>query len=159
MGTVAKTWLGASAAAALLAAVTGCAGDATGPPPSAKSVIAKLKADGLPVGKVDNYTASSDPNKLLGRPDQYVGKANFTDRRLKSDGQTSIDTTEGGSIEVFEDEDAAEKREEYVKAITESASLLAEYSYREGRVFLRLGSDLTPDQAAKYESALRKVGG
>jgi hypothetical protein len=142
----------------LLTVLAGCGG-AAGAPPSPKSVIADLKASGLPIEKVDNYTASSDPNKLLGRPDQYVGKANFTDRRLESDGQASIDTTEGGSVEVFESEDAAEKREEYVKAVTGSASLLAEYSYREGRVFLRLGSDLTPDQAKKYEAALRKAGG
>jgi hypothetical protein len=152
-----RSW---SRVAVLLAGgvLAGCSSGQTGPPPSTKSVLSKLKASDLPIGKVDNYTASSDPNKLLGRPDQYVGKANFRDRRLKDDTLPGIDTTEGGSVEVFADEDTAKTREEYVKAIGETPAF-AEYGYREGRVLLRLGNELTPNQAAKYEDALRKAGG
>jgi hypothetical protein len=44
-------------------------------------VITALRHAGLPIGAVRYYKARSDPNKLLGRPFQYTGKATFRDHR------------------------------------------------------------------------------
>jgi len=116
-------------------------------------VITALRHASLPIGRVQSYTASSDPNKLLGRPSQYTGKANFKDRRLKAAG---FDVDNGGSVETFANRDDAKRRFDYVRAIAKSP-LFAEYDYLEGTVLLRISSDLTPTQAKAYEQALRKA--
>ncbi len=138
-----------------LAALAGCG--ETGPPPSAAGTVEKLKGQGFPISKVETYTEENDPNKLQGRPGQYVGKANFRDRRAENDGLDGLDVSEGGSIEVFESEGDAEERTTYVKAIAESGGPFAEYDYRSRRVLLRLAGNLTPKQARQYEAALEKV--
>jgi hypothetical protein len=98
-----------------------------------------------------NYTAESDDNHLLGRPGQYVSKANFHDSRLEKSGEFDIDG--GGSIETFASSDDAQKRYDYVHAITTSSPLFAEYEYPNGLVLLRLSHVLTPKQAKAYKSA------
>jgi hypothetical protein len=137
-------------------ALVGCG--ETGPPPSAAATVERLKGEGVPIRKVEPYTEENDPNKLLGRPGQYIGKANFRDRRAEDDGARGLDVSEGGSVEVFESEDDAGKRTAYVEAIGQSgAGPFAEYDYRRGRVLLRVAGNLTPKQAREYEAALRKV--
>jgi hypothetical protein len=115
-------------------------------------VISALRHAGIPIGRVRYYTPSSDPNKLLGRPGQYTGKANFRDRRIRSAG---FDVDDGGSVETFASKDEAKRRFDYVSAIAKSASLFAEYDYVEGTVFLRVSHELTPAQAKAYERAFR----
>ncbi|QFK70377.1 hypothetical protein F7984_03530 [Pradoshia sp. D12] len=64
----------------------------------------------------------------------------------------------GGSVEVFEINEDAEKRKEYIETVTkEMGGLLTEYSYVEKNVLLRLSKSLTPDQAADYETALKET--
>ena len=143
---------------ALLTAVVlaGC-GD-TGAPPSADTIALKLKGQGLPIRQVQLYTQENDPNKLLGRPGQYVGKANFRDRRAENDRLKGLDVSEGGSIEVFESEEDAERRTTYIEGIAKSGvGPFAEYDYRRGRVLLRVAGNLTPKQAREYEAAFKKV--
>lgn len=124
---------------------------------SPRTVVGDLRESGLPVGRTETYNASSDPNKLLGRPGQYVSKANFRVRGIPDDKlNDGIDVSEGGGVEIFDDEDAASKREEYIKAIAESGGLFAEYTYRDGLVVLRLSSELTPDRTAEFEKALNQ---
>ena len=127
-------------------------------PQSASEVLQELKDKGLPIGESVAYTAKNDPNDLLGRPNQYTSKVNFTDTRLKP-GPTAnkIEVENGGSIEVFEDESDAIARAKYLRTLTKSFSPLAEYSYRNGTVLLHLSHHLTPDQAAEYEDALKDV--
>jgi hypothetical protein len=63
----------------------------------------------------------------------------------------------GGSVETFGNETDAKRRYEYVRAITTSAPLFAEYDYIEGDVVLRLSHILTPAQAKQYERAFRDI--
>lgn len=143
---------------AVLAAMGLAACGEDGKPPNARTIAAKLKAERLPIRKVAAYTEENDPNKLLGRPGQYIGKANFRDRRAESDGAKGLDVSEGGSIEVFASEDDAEKRTAYVESIGKSGvGPFAEYDYRRGQVLLRVAGNLTPKQARQYERALETV--
>ena len=87
----------------LAAALVGCG--ESGDLPNAQSVALKLRGQGLPIRSIETYTEENDPNKLLGRPGQYVGKANFRDRRAEDDGASDLDVSEGGSVEVFASED------------------------------------------------------
>jgi hypothetical protein len=129
-----------------------------GPPPNVRTIALKLKGQGLPVRTVRVYTEETDPNKLLGRPGQYVGKAHFRDPRADSDDLKGLDVSEGGSIEVFTSADEAEKRAAYVEGIGKSGvGPFAEYDYRRGRVLLRIAGNLTPKQAREYERALAKA--
>jgi hypothetical protein len=118
-------------------------------------VINALRRAGLPIGRVKYFTAENDVNKLLGRPGQYTGKANFRDTRVRSG--AGFDVENGGSVETFANKREATSRYRYVDAITKSSSLLVEYHYLEGTVFLRLSSDLTPRQAKEYERAFRSA--
>lgn len=119
-------------------------------------VVRALRQAGLPVGIARVYTPSTDPNKLLGRPGQYTGKANFRDRRIRS-GAGSIDPEDGGSVETFANKPDASRRYRYLSAIAKSSPLFAEWDYLEGTVVLRLSSDLTPAQAKQYEHAFRRA--
>lgn len=143
--------LAPTAAVALLAPLVGC-GDA--PPPDAGEVVRQLEGRGVPIGEVEVYNEDSDPNELLGRPGQYVGKANFELAGLKSDGERGIDTSEGGSVETFASEGEAEKRASYLETVSESGPLFTEYDYREGRVVLRLAGKLAPRKARRYGGML-----
>jgi hypothetical protein len=115
-------------------------------------VITALRRAGLPIGTVRYHSPASDPNKLLGRPGQYTGKANFHDRRLRGRDYT-VDN--GGSVETFASNSDASRRYKYVRAISTSSPLFAEWNYVEGTVVLRLSHELTPRQAKQYERALR----
>jgi hypothetical protein len=127
-------------------------------PRSADEVLQELKDRELPVGESVAYTAKTDPNDLLGRPNQYTSKVMFKDTRLNPDPiAKEFDVQNGGSIEVFKDEDDAIARTKYLKNLTKSFSPFAEYSYREGTVLLRLSHRLTPKQAREYEDALKDV--
>jgi hypothetical protein len=118
-------------------------------------VITALRQVGLPIGLVRYYNPSSDPNKLLGRPGQYTGKANFRDRRIRSGTGFRVDN--GGSVETFANKGDAERRYKYLHAISTSSSLFAEWNYVEGTVVLRLSHQLTPRQAKQYERAFRRA--
>jgi len=127
---------------------------------SAAQIVKRLRAQGLPIGKMEAYNASTDPNTLLGRPGQYTSKVNFIDTRVEQSGYTgeeTIDTEQGGSVEVFGSEGDAKQRADYVRSITRGSAIFAEYSYLRGRVFLRVSKKLTPRQAKAYEQALKDL--
>lgn len=125
-------------------------------PLTAEAAFAKL-AERVPSAKLGTvFTESSDPNKLLGRPGQYLSKASFTDNRIGADdasGLDEADTLRGGGIEVFETAEGAKKRAESIQRITEGMPALAEYHYVNGPVLVRVSHYLTPSQAADYEKA------
>ena len=145
------------------AALSGAAGSAAGTgtdrtSPTARDVVAKLRAAGLPIGRFKVYTRASDGTRLLGRPGQYTGKVSFRDRRIV-DGGGGFAVSSGGSVELFATEAAAKRRFAYVAAIFNSASaaIPSEYDYVEGKAFLRLSQRLTPAQAKRYEAAFRRL--
>jgi Na+-transporting methylmalonyl-CoA/oxaloacetate decarboxylase gamma subunit len=128
-------------------------------PQSASEVLQELKDNEIPIGESIVYTAKNDPNDLLGRPNHYTSKVNFTDTRLKPDpiADDKFDVQNGGSIEVFENKNDAIRRKEYVDSIGKGFSPISEYTYRDGTVLLRLSHRLLPKQAAEYENALKDI--
>jgi hypothetical protein len=111
-----------------------------------------------------SYSASTDPNHLLGRPNGYTSKAAFTDSRINPSEVTG-DTTPGavgfgGSVEVFPDASSAQDRGRYLETINKASPIFgSEYDYAAGPVLLRVSGILTPDQAAPYQSALGAIVG
>jgi hypothetical protein len=123
---------------------------------TAEAAFEKIAAtvDTAKLGTV--FTESSDPNKLLGRPGQYVSKVSFVDGRIAADDVSGLkegDTARGGGVEVFETAEGAKKRADYIERVTEGVPMLAEYRYLNGPVLVRVSHYLTPSQAADYEKA------
>lgn len=117
------------------------------------TLIAAFKNAGIPIGTVVIYTASSDRNHLLGRPGQYVAKANWSDRRHASDG------TDLGTVEIFSSKSDLSDREGYIKLIEKGNPMLEQYIHASGFVLMRLDYALTPTQAAQYARVLARVAG
>lgn len=108
---------------------------------------------GLPVGNVITYDENTDPNSLLGRPNQYTSRVSFADSRLEQDDNASPDD---GSIEVFASKKNAEDRKIYVQAIYAAAPAFSEYMYTssDGLAILRISYDLSPIYAEEYNAVL-----
>lgn len=126
-------------------------------PITGADVVKKLAAAGLPVTLTVDYDETTDPNKLLGRPNGYIDKAAFTDSRIKPNDVLDSDEGSvevGGGVEVFASEKEAQTRADYIKTVTAGIPALTEYGYVKGGVLLRLSHQLTPAQAAEYEAAL-----
>jgi hypothetical protein len=140
------------------------AGKSTPPPAptpvvlSAEYVIGVLKSAGLPIGQSVVYNEATDPNNLIGRPGQYVAKGTWHDTRLEP--PTALDklgVDDGGGVEIFATNAAAQKRYEYIKAIGEGSPLFLEYGYVQGVVYLRVSKELTPSQFEEYKNAIKVI--
>ena len=143
--------------AAVLGGLAACG--STAAPLTAEQVTQQLTKQ-VPTSTLTNvYTADTDPNKLLGRPGGYLSKTAFTDSRVQPSllGASANSLSQGGSVEVFADEDAATARRNYLQEISKRAPLFTEYDYQNGAALLRISHQLTPAQAAEYESALKTV--
>jgi hypothetical protein len=123
----------------------------------AENLVEAFKNDGLPIKEIFDYTPENDPNQLLGRPNQYISKANFHDTRFeyRADDPIGIASESGGSVEVFATHDEAQTRADYLAAVTKGIGALTEYDYVQGSTLLRISKSATPNQASAYESALR----
>ena len=128
-------------------------------PETVEAALKKLSAAGLPVGESITYTAETDPNNLLGRPNGYEGKINFRDTRLMVERVTEFDTGDGGSLEFFPSAAGATSRKDYIQSLGKASPLFTEYDYVNGRILLRLSARLTPAQAAEYEKVLKTLQG
>lgn len=135
---------------------------ASGPIDPAR-VLDHLKANQLPIGRIDTYTAENDPANRLGRPGQYIAKAIFHDTRhpleFQQDEQNVISFQQsGGVVEIYASVQDLEARRRALDLIRQQIPAAPpEYQYINGVVLIRLGSALTPDQAAAYEAALKTL--
>ena len=107
----------------------------------AEGYALELEKVGLDISDLIVYTAETDENELLGRPNQYTSKVNFVN----------------GSIEVFESEKDVKSRQEYINSIGEATPMFAEYNYINGKALLRIDKSLTPEEAKKYEEEFMKL--
>jgi len=108
----------------------------------------------------DTVSAANDKNHLLGRPNEYTSKTDFTDSRIKADDVSGLDRGDverGGAIEVFPAAADAKARATYIQTVTKSLPVFAEYDYQQGNVLVRVSHFLTPDQAGEYKAAAGKL--
>ncbi len=117
-----------------------------------EEVLERFMLFELPVGETIIYDEESCPNNLLGRPGQYVGKADWEDTRVEQFG----DSLTGGTIEIFEDEATLAKRKEYLEPFLEEAMFL-QYMFIYKNVIVRVDKELTPSQAEEYKDALESL--
>ena len=123
---------------------------------SAEAVAKRLASAGLPVVQIVALTAATDSNKLLGRPGQYISKADFEDSRRLASGDDEMDVTDN-TIEVFATVADAQRRQAYITRVTSAAPMFTQYIYRRGTILLRIQKSMLPDEARSYEAALAKI--
>lgn len=131
---------------------------------SAEQIVNKLKENNSNIGKIVVYNEETDLNKLLSRPNQYISKVTFEDKRIEQieldeDFSTEEERNEptGGTVEVFKNKADMESRKRYIEQISGGSSMFAQYIYSSNYALLRLDSDLTPSQAKEYEEAFYKI--
>lgn len=131
---------------------------------TAEDIYNELKNKIADIGIVVVYNEETDINNLLGRPNQYISKVTFEDKRLEQVNKDNEFLSEeerekptGGTIEVFANETDMKKRKEYIESIYLNMPVLSEYVYSKGNILLRLEKELTPEQAKEYEKALNEI--
>jgi hypothetical protein len=123
---------------------------------SAAALAGDLKAAGLPVQQLIVYTATTDPNHLLGRQGGYTSKVAWVDPRAVKAGAGNPASDRGGiefggGIEVFPDAASARARYERLRGFQPPFG--DGYDYLSGTAILRLSQYLTPAQAHAYRAA------
>ena len=105
------------------------------------------------------FDSSSDPNGLLGRPKQYIQKADGWDSRKEvfdKEGDYAID------IEVFKNKADCQSRYEYLQQFTDpnlGIMGLNQYMYKYDLAIFRVDYDLTPEAAEEYKQAMDEIIG
>ena len=125
--------------------------------PTAATVYRDFLKAGLPVSGLIVYTATTDPNNLLGRPNGYTSKCAWLDSRVPASDATTAssgDIGNGAGAEVFPTAAQATARAAYLFS-TYAPILGSEYDYLTGPVLIRVSYYLTPAQAASYGTAAK----
>jgi hypothetical protein len=124
---------------------------------TSKELVEELRCQGIPVGQVETYNEQTDPNHLLGRPNGYASKTNWTDTRIP-DQTGDFEVDDGGSIEVYPNKADAKDRFDYVRGWAKSSPAWAgEYTYLLGSVVLRVSTTLVPSQASGYKKKAEEI--
>ena len=121
-----------------------------------QNLAEQIKAANSNVGEIEAFDESTDPNGNLGRPGEYISKADFEDTRLEQYGEYLV----GGTIETFENESDCNNRYEYLKTLQDSSlGMLAldQYMYKYDKAIFRIEYDLTPDQAEEYHEQIDAI--
>lgn len=113
-------------------------------PKTAQSVLDELKKkESAYMTSITVVTAGNDPNKLLGRPNQYTEKISWKDNRSKD---SQVDC----SIELFKNKDDAAARKTYLEKVIKSMPVFMQYIEQKDNVLLRVDGVLTPSQSKEY---------
>ncbi len=115
-------------------------------------ILEKLKTDVANVTEITVFDENTDPNKNLGRPNQYTGKGNFFDDRVENDN--------AGTIEIFNTEQDCQDRYDYLCKMSdpELGKLgVNQYIYKYDLVVFRVSFDLSPSDADVYRKVMDKI--
>lgn len=145
-------------AVVLALGLTACSTE-TPPPRTADTIVKAIAAKVATARPGFVYTADTDPNHLLGKPNSYTSEATFTDNRISPADTAGVrpgSIQKGGSVEVFANASSATIRQQRLAQLEKNAPLLAsEYTFTDGPALLRVSGRLTPAQAAEYATAFR----
>lgn len=118
---------------------------------TAEEIIITLQDAGFPIDNIIVYDESTDPNTLMNKDGQYIQKVAAADTRIE---QYDPSDPNGVGIEIFNNNIDAKSRKDYIDSFGEASPLLAEMSFIEGAVLLRISNDLTKTQGDQYGQAL-----
>ena len=109
-------------------------------------VIKAFKAENLPLGQLEFFNAKSDPQQLLGKPNQYTEKAIWK-------------TTEKmvHTVEAFANETDAQTRKSAIEAAAQSGAQPKEYVYAHKNILLRLHHEMLAGTAERFVWELKSL--
>lgn len=137
--------------------LSGCSVEKKVELPNAESLLTELKGKNTNLDKIQAFTAETDPNEKLGRPGNYISKADFSDMRLDQEGSEYL---VGGTLETFSSKDDCKKRADYLNKMNDqSLGFLAlnQYVYPYDKVLLRIDYKLTSEQAEEYKTQFDQI--
>lgn len=123
------------------------------PPPSASQVAAELKASIPEVVELIDLNEDNDTNNLIGRPNGYVAATVLRDSRTETCARESPGVDCGATVEEWPNAAAAQRRADYIQAVTQSSGLGSQWTYVSDNILLRVTGDLKPSEAEGYEVA------
>lgn len=103
------------------------------------------------------FTEENDPNEALGRPNQYIGKADLSIEGVEELNEDKAQGLSGGTIETFNNEKDCDARAEYLKAFMDPAMGafgVDQYTYKYKKMIFRISHSVTPENAAKYKELM-----
>lgn len=133
----------------IMLSISAC-GDGSAPDPkdyTPEDIIAALSENECPVGEITSYDENTDPNGKLGRPNEYVGKADFM--------IPGIETASSATVETFATKEDCQSRYDYLSAFADpslGAFGLNQYMYKSDYSILRIPYEVIPTDAATYET-------
>jgi|GEM_PF-879186 len=116
------------------------------PASSAMNAVNELIENGADITNAIEYDEETDPDELLGQPNSYTQKVNFT-----------FNGKYEGTVEVFANIDDAAARAEYIETISASAPSIGYYVYQRDLAVFRLELSVTPSDAEAFEAALGSI--
>lgn len=123
---------------------------------TAESSLTSLQEKISNVTSIVVYDEETDPNENLGRPGQYIGKADFFDDRME-------DTEDNaGTIEFFSSKSDCNDRYKYLCKLSDpelGVFGVNQYIYKYDLAVFRVSFDLTPTQAEEYKAAMDEIMG
>lgn len=114
----------------------------------ANQIVQMMKYNGAPIKNVLVYLEGTDPNKIMGKPNQYTSRADFSDTSIEQ----PDNSFKGGIVEVFANNADAQRRKTYIDTLAGAMPFLAEYNYVNGYALLRLDKAITPERAEEYKA-------
>lgn len=134
-------------------------------PYAATDIMKKLKKDyKMPIVQEVTYTEKTDPNQLMGRPDQYTSKCAWNDKRDKEhvDWVNNPENKEKDgvecTIEVCDKKSQAKDRDKYLRNVVKNMPMLnRQYIYYCDRAVMRVSFNVIPKEAKKYQKAFEKI--
>lgn len=107
-----------------------------------------ITASELPVRDVVEFTAETDPNDQIGRPNGYIAKFSWTDER-----EPNFQCT----VEFFSSVEDLDLRKRHLEQVHAAMPLTRQYVFIRKNAILRVPLKLTPDQASRYEAILKAL--
>ena len=140
----------------LLFSLTACGSSEPAVEVTAESAVTALQEKIPDITSITVYDEETDPNENLGRPGQYIGKADFFDSRME------YEEDNAGAIEFFSSKSDCDDRYEYLCKLSDpelGAFGVNQYIYKYDLAVFRVSYDLTPSQAEEYKQAMDEIMG
>lgn len=129
---------------------------------TAEDIIMEMKKRNSNIEQVNVFNEQTDPNQLLGRPNEYTSKIDFKDFRINDEEleQEGLNMV-GGTIEVFQNETDLTTRRKYIEDMyvmyADFLNTTKEYFVQRGNALMRITYKLTPEQEKEYEDIFNDI--
>lgn len=123
------------------------------PPETERIIDAFIDSEEIELLDWTYLDEETDPNHLLGRPNQYIAKVIFWDAEI---GDPELDEA-SGTVEIFRNDRDLLNRMRYIEEIGRKIPMVVQYQVRKGRALLRLDKQFTPADVERYTRILKTV--